>query len=110
MILPYNEIKESIENSYKSLCELHNYSIKDTLYAIIGEYDCHDEYTEVDEALINLIYGIILISKKQNIEFMKEKLIEILNVDNLSLYKKEFSKDYNQIEKDFCKLKTLLKI
>lgn len=110
MILPYNEIKESITNSYKSLHKLHNYSVKDTLYAIIGEYDCYDEYSKEDEMCIYLIYANILLSEDQDIKFMKKKLVEILNVNNLLLCKKEFSEDYEKIEKDFYKLKKISKL
>ena len=100
MILPYIEIKEAVYDSYISLHENSGYPIQDTLFATIGDYDFSDEYGQTDECCIYINFAIILINKNKNFDFMKGKLIELLDDRQIDLFKSDLGNEFHEFLND----------
>ena len=108
MILSYQEIKEAVQDSFVSLYEKFAYSSKDTLYATIGEYDYSNDYTQIDECCIYVNFALMFLEKNESINFMKVRLLELVDEKNLEVYKMELNEEFNLFYSDLCKLQNTL--
>jgi len=109
MILEYNEIKEVVYDSYKSLHDKFHYTPQDTLYATIGEYDFSEEFSKVDEACIYINFAIIFYKNQEDFNFMKNKLIDIIKEENFNYYKENLKEEFKEFFNDLLKVKKILK-
>lgn len=108
MILSYNEIKEAVYDSYKSLHDEFNYTPKDTLFATIGEYNFSEDYTKTDEACIYINFTLIFNEKGEDLDFIKDKLIDIINDKNVEYYMSTIGEDFTDFFNDIIKVKEII--
>ncbi|WP_097007036.1 hypothetical protein [Lacrimispora amygdalina] len=108
MDLTYLEIKEDMQDSFDSLYKRANYTAKDAFYATLEDYITHDSSTETEECCIYVNFALILINAEEKIEFLKYRLLELIDDKNISLYKEELNNDFTNFYQDLITLKKLL--
>ncbi len=108
MLLKYREFKEAVYDSYKSLHHKFYYTLEDVLFAIIGEYDFHKNFSQIDEMVIYINFALVLFENQENFDFIKEKLIEFGKGKNLEYYKEELKEEFEEFICDFRKVKEIL--
>lgn len=109
MILKYDEIKEVVYDSYKSLHLKFHYELQDTLYATIGEYDFYKEFSKIDKICIYINFAIIFYQNQENFDFIKNELIDIVKEENFDFYKENLKEEFKQFYDDLIKVKEILK-
>lgn len=108
MDLTYLEIKEDMQDSFDSLYKRANYTAKDTFYVILEDYIAHDSSTETEECCIYVNLALILIKVGEKIDFLKNRILELIDDKSISLYKEELDNDFSDFYQDLLKLKKLL--
>lgn len=108
MVLTYLEIKEDMQDSVDSLYKRANYTAKDTFYATLEDYLTHDSSTETEECCIYVNLALILVNVGESIDFLKRRLFELIQDENINLYKEELDNEFNDFYQDLITLKKLL--
>ena len=109
MIMSYSERKEAICDDFE---EFHNnigYPLNQTLYATLGETEYSKEYTQTDECCIYLNFALILLKRNESIDFMRERLLKLIEEDNMDKYKSELLNEFIDFENDLFTFKQLIK-
>lgn len=108
MDLTYAEIKEDIEDSFESLHQNFHYPVQDAFYATLDDYKHHASSTQTEECCIYIYAALILLQHKENIDFMKERLFELISKNYYSVYEIELKEEYINLKNDIETLKTIL--
>ncbi|WP_321388943.1 hypothetical protein [uncultured Enterococcus sp.] len=100
MELRYEEIKESANDAYERLYINAEYPLEDTFYAFLGDFELNENYDKTEETSLYVSFVTLLIEKKQNFDFLRNELVDLISDNNL----KEV---INSLESDeislFCK-------
>lgn len=108
MIMPYSERKEAVIEDFEEFhCNL-GYSLEHSLYATVGEAEYSREYTQTDECCIYLNFALLLLERKESIEFMKVKLKELTTQDKMKQYKIELKNEFDDFANDISLLNKFL--
>lgn len=108
MIMSYKERKEAVLDDFE---EFHNnigYPLNQTLYATIGEAEYSKSYTQTDECCIYVNFALVLLKQNKDIEFMKARLQELVNEDNMEYYLNELQEEFVDFKNDLILLHQLL--
>lgn len=106
MEFKYDEIKEDATDIYESLHVNAKYSLKDTFYAFLDDYEANENYSKSEETSLYVSFCTLLIEKNENFEFLKDKLINLISDKNIEEVTKELdSDDYTQFLKDVNRIK-----
>ncbi|OKP83019.1 hypothetical protein [Paenibacillus sp. P32E] len=108
MILTYPELKDDVMDCFMMFHEDMNYPVKDSLYAILGESEHRPEFTQANECCIYVNYALIMIDKNENIDFMQQRLNELLEEEHMQIYKEELQDDFDEFNADVLNLKVRL--
>lgn len=73
----------------------------------MDDYKRHDSSTQAEESCIYIYAALIFLQHKENIDFMKERLYELINENYYSLYKAELKDEYITLKND---IDTLIKL
>ncbi len=106
MELTYVEIKEDMKDSFQSLYQNANYPARDAFYATLNDYQIYNSSTQTEECCIYVSFALILLQNKENIDFMKKRLSELMKKSNFYLYQKEMKEEFRDLENDIEILKT----
>jgi len=98
--MSYSDRKEAVIDDFKEFHDGIGYPLDQTLYATLGEAEYSKDYTQTDECCIYLNFALILIEKDEDIEFMEERLRELISEDNMQQYRKELRTDFADFEND----------
>ncbi len=109
MDLTYQEVKEDMQDSFKSLYQNAGYSARDTFYATLDDYQCWETSTQTEECCIYVNFAFVLLDNNEDIDFMKQRLFELIDENNFSLYQSELDEEYNDLINDITILKTRIK-
>lgn len=105
MVLSYCETKESVVEDFNGFHNKLGYPVDQTLYATLGESEYSEEYTQTDECCIYLNYALLLLEKGENIDFMRERLLELIEKKNMDMYRDELLDEFDDFENDLNILK-----
>lgn len=108
MDLSYQEIKEDMQDSFRSLYQNAGYSAKDTFYATLDGYECCDTFTQTEECCIYVHFAFVLLDHEEEIDFMKQRLYELIDEKYFSIYKSELKEEYDNFVNDVTILKTTI--
>lgn len=109
MILSYKERKEAVIEDFEEFHESLGYPINQAFYATLGESEYSKDYTQTDECCIYLNFALMLLERKENIEFMKNRLLELIADENIEIYKEELSEEFNEFIKDLKTFEDFMK-
>lgn len=104
MIISYLEIKEAMKNSYEDLHLYAGYSIKDTLYSVLADYESHPNVTETHICCIYLNLGLLFI-ENTNISFIIDKLSKVIDGSKLEEHKLELKDEFEYFYQDLLHLR-----
>lgn len=107
MIMSYSERKEAVYDDFE---EFHNnigYSITQTLYATLGEAEYSKEYSQTDECCIYLNFALLLLKRNESIDFMKDRLLNLISEDNIDNYERELLNEFMEFQNDLLTFKQL---
>ena len=76
MEIKYYEIKEDAKETYDELVITFGYNVESAFYAFRENYAIHSWHDTVEEFALYLAFCSELISRKENIDFLKEGLNE----------------------------------
>jgi hypothetical protein len=107
MILSYNERKEAIIEDFEEFHNSMGYPLDKTLYATLGESEHAKNYTQTDECCIYLNFALTVLNINENIEFMRKRLIELIDEKNMKLYEDELRDEFDNFKKDLVLLDQL---
>lgn len=108
MIMSYMERKEAVLDYFEEFYNNIGYPVNQTLYATIGEAEYSKSYTQTDECCIYVNFALVLLKQNKDIEFMKARLQELINEDNMEYYMKELQEEFVDFKNDLMLLNHLL--
>ncbi|TVX94885.1 hypothetical protein [Cohnella terricola] len=108
MILTYPELKDDVRDCFMTFHEDMKNPIKESLYATLGESEHHLEFTQTNECCIYVNYALIMIDMNEDIDFMRQRLKELLEEEHMQIYKEELQDDFDEFNADILKLKVRL--
>ena len=100
MIMSYNERKSAVQEDFEEFHIKMGYSLKETLFATIGEAEYSPLYSQTDEICIYISFAFVLISRGESISFLYPGLNKLANKKYMSQYKQELESDFPQFLKD----------
>lgn len=83
MELKYNEIKEDSIDIYESLHIRSKYTLNDTFYAFMSDYELNENYDKIEKTAIYVSFTALLIAKSQDFEFLRSELVNLISSDNI---------------------------
>ncbi len=99
MELKYEEIKEDSADIYESLHINAKYTLKDTFYAFLNDYELNENYDITEETSLYVAFCTLLIDKEQNFGFLRNKLASLISDKNLEKVRNDLTLD-EQVQ--FC--------
>lgn len=108
MIMSYHERKEAVLEDFEEFHVNMNYSIEQTLYAILGETAYSKNYTKADECCICVLFALILRKLNINTDYLNQTLSQLLSSNNRDLYLEELGDEFSDFESDLALLNGLM--
>lgn len=108
MDLEYYEIKEHADDIYESRHCRRKYTLEDTFYSFLGEYEMRDQHTSLERTSIYIAFATLLIDRKKRFDFMVSETKELLKKANIKDIRLElgeenyliFKKDLEEVKKN----------
>ena len=111
MELEYCEIQEDAYDTYNSRRIVFEYTLENTFYSLLGEYDMRPQHNLAERISIYIAFVNVLIDKHENFDFMKNEIKELIGKVNFDELKEELGeKNYILFKKDLERAKTYMGI
>lgn len=107
MIMTYDERKSAVLEDFEDFHGNMGYSLKETLYATIGEAEYSPLYSQTDKICIYIAFALTLINQREDISFLSPELEELTDEKYMPQYEQELGADFHFFQKDLLYLKKL---
>lgn len=100
-MIPYNEIREDAEDSYRERYEEYGVSLSSCFYGYLWEYECGEKHNIIERLCVYACFICTLIEKGEDYNFLIEEFSELKDKINFKEVEKELGHDdYSLLEKD----------
>jgi len=110
MIFKYDELKEYIGEDFVTFHDEMKFTIEQTIPAILNEYENAADFSLLEECSIYVFISLILIEQNLNTDTLREKIIKLLNEENMKVYKEQLGDEYSKFVEDVIVVKKNLSL